>query len=111
MFSGQENSEMRCDVVARARAHGEESKGKEGRPYKRIVKTFKLEGDFIVLELRRDAFTDGWWVSAVMEPTDDKKGGYGSEYFSEYSEALNCFKKIEEKYGLETSNGSDFGSD
>ena len=34
-----------------------------------------------------------------------------AEYFEEYSDALECFRNISEKYGLEDQHGTDFGSD
>lgn len=98
--------EDRCDVVARARG-----RGKIEQPYKRILKTFKIDDDYIVLELARDATTEGWWVSASTEETADKKGGYGAEYFEKYTEALECFRETAEKYGLVDPIGTDFGSD
>ncbi|MCL4447447.1 MAG: hypothetical protein M1163_03490 [Candidatus Thermoplasmatota archaeon] len=106
MIGEQEHLEDRCDVVARVR--GLCSEGKE---YKRILKIFKIEGDFIVLELTRDATTEGSCFLASMEATADKPASYGAEYFDEYADALACFGDIAEKYGLEDSTGNDFGSD
>lgn len=102
----QERLEDRYDVVARARGLG-----RKDQPYKRVLKVFKYEGDFVVLELDRDEESEGWLVSATTEATADRGAGYGAEYFENYSDALGCFNKICEKYGIDDYNGSDFGSD
>jgi hypothetical protein len=106
MIGEQEHLEDRCDIVARARGLC-----KDDQKYKRLLKIFKLEGDFIVLELTRDTNSEGWLVSASKEATIDKPASYGSEYFDKYMDALNCFRDVAEKYGLEDSSGNDFGSD
>ncbi len=102
----QERLEDKYDVVARARGLW-----KKDQPYKRVLKVFMYEGDFVVLELDRDQESEGWLVSATIEATAERGAGYGAEYFEDYSDALNFFNKICEKYGLEDYSGSDFGSD
>jgi hypothetical protein len=106
MFGEQEHLEDRCDVVARARGLC-----KEEPKNKRLLKIFKLDGDYIVLELARDTTSEGWLVSASMEATADKPASYGAEYYEKYTDALECFRKIAEKYGVEDFLGNDFGSD
>ncbi len=103
--------EERGDVVSRAMGHEGEFEGKEGR-WKQTLKTFKLESDSVTLELRRDDISSGWWVSATVETTSNGRGGgRGSEYFKGYTDAVDYFNSIAEKYGIVGPIGSDYGSD